>query len=572
MNRTCRFRCVSVGVFAGAALLFASSAPSQQPVQEQGQPQVAPAAVASQKVALKKFVDATNQLSPEVRKHLSSGLQTYLRFANAVVNGTATKPSADVGHKTPWASGASFAGGAIAVSDPVLDPGSEGYTQNTTSSAWCGNSVVVGYQDTGALLRTDPKNVFGVPNSLDGISYSADAGKSFKDLGALTPGTFYANALMGDPIVTCSSPAHFQYASILNTLASDGMTPLIGPSVSFSTDGGKTWSEPLQVVSLDGSTEVADKPSLAVDPANARHMYLTYTHASALGCTNVEIVRSTNGGQKWSLPPVAINSDCNNPNVLMNTGSSVVVAPGGKIFVAYESFPVSTNGTSFGKTAIYFVRSLDGGATFGKPEKISDVTPAGDGVYLNGPLQANDYPQLAVDRTNRSSHGTVYITWPDGRNHVVPDRNAPSGTYAYADVFVAKSTNFGASFKVLGAISPTPKDFRGIGRDQFLPAIAVDSDGEVAVCYYDRRNDRANLRVDRFCSISANQGKTWKDQEVSVLNWLPTPNKDPLSGGATAVISEYDGLTSEFLLHGDGFFGAFIIEISGNQNVVATKF
>jgi hypothetical protein len=549
-----------------SALVFASGAPAQQP----GERQVAPAAVASHKAALKKFVDATNQLSPEVRKHLSHGLQSYLRYASAVVNGTATKPIADGARKTPWNSGASFAGNSIAVSNPVLDPKSEGYTQNTTSSAWCGNSIVVGYEDTGAFLRTDPTEAFGVPASLDGISYSTDTGQTFKDLGALTPGTFYANALLGDPVVTCSSPTHFQYASILNTLASDGMSPLIGPSISFSTNGGKTWTEPQQVVSLDGSTEVADKPSMAVDPANPRHIYLTYTHLSALACTNIEIVRSTDGGNTWSAP-LAINSDCNNPNIVMDTGSSVIVSPGGKIYVAYESFPLPPIGTNFGKTAIYFVRSLDGGATFGKPVKISDVTPGGDGVYLNGPLQANDYPQLAVDRSNHSSRGTVYITWPDG-NHVVPDRNAPSGTYAYADVFVAKSTNFGSSFKVLGAISPTPKDFRGVGRDQFLPAVAVDNDGEVAVCYYDRRNDRANLRVDRFCSVSDNQGKTWKDLEVSVLNWLPTPNKDPLSGGAAGVISEYDGLTSEFLLHDDGFFGAFVIELSGNQNVVATKF
>ncbi len=566
MNRTCCLRSVGVSVFAAAALLFASGAPAQQ----QGQQQVAPSA-ASQKAALKKFVDATNQLSPEVRKHLSSGLQNYLRYANTAVNGTATKPIADITQKTPWESGASFAGNAIVVSNPVLDPRSEGYTQNTTSSAWCGNSIVVGYEDTGALLRTDPKLAFGVPNSLDGISYSTDTGKTFKDLGALTPGTFYANALLGDPVVTCSSPTHFQYASILNTLASDGMSPLIGPSISFSTNGGKTWSEPQQVVSLDGSTEIADKPSMAVDPADPHHMYLTYTHLSALACTNIEIVRSTDGGRTWSAP-TTINSDCNNPNILMDTGSSVVVAPGGRIYVAYESFPLLPAGTSFGKTAIYVVRSLDGAATFGKPVKVSDVMPGGDGVYLNGPLQANDYPQLAVDRSNHSSRGTVYITWPDGRNHVMPDRNAPSGMYAYADVFVAKSTNFGSSFKVLGAISPTPTDFRGLGRDQFLPAIAVDNDAEVAVCYYDRRNDRANLRVDRFCSISDNLGKTWKDLEVSVLNWLPTPNKDPLSGGFTHVISEYDGLSSEFLLHSDGFFGAFVIELSGNQNVVATKF
>ena len=117
MNGMGRFRSACVFAFAVAALLFASSAPAQQ--------QVAPSSVASHKAALKKLVDATNQLSPEVRRHLSSGLQNYLRYANAALNGTA-KPIADSAQKTPWESGASFAGGAIAVSNPVLDPGSEG--------------------------------------------------------------------------------------------------------------------------------------------------------------------------------------------------------------------------------------------------------------------------------------------------------------------------------------------------------------------------------------------------------------------------------------------------------------
>jgi hypothetical protein len=79
------------------------------------------------------------------------------------------------------------------------------------------------------------------------------------------------------------------------------------------------------------------------------------------------------------------------------------------------------------------------------------------------------------------------------------------------------------------------------------------------------------MRVDRFCSVSSNQGKTWTDQQASNLHWLPSFNTDPLAGPGYG-ISEYDALTSEFLLHGDGFFGAFIVEISGNQNVVATKF
>src|SRR6202035_2604236 len=180
MNRQRRFR--RVFVYAAAALLAASGAHAQQPSQQTP----ASNAAAPRKAALKKFVDAANQLSPEVRKHLSSGLKTYLLYANAAVNGTAAKPSADVARKTPWASGAGFAGGAIAVSDPVLDPRSEGYTQNTTSSAWCGNSIVVGYQDTGASFRTDPSGQYAIPYSLDGVSFSSDAGARFIDIGFLT--------------------------------------------------------------------------------------------------------------------------------------------------------------------------------------------------------------------------------------------------------------------------------------------------------------------------------------------------------------------------------------------------
>jgi len=105
-----------------------------------------------------------------------------------------------------------------------------------------------------------------------------------------------------------------------------------------------------------------------------------------------------------------------------------------------------------------------------------------------------------------------------------------------------------------------------------LPGVAVDNDGEVAVCYYDRRNDSANLRVDRFCSVSNNQGQTWIDRQASNLHWLPSLNAIRSTPEPDTEISEYDALTSEFTLHGDGFFGAFIVEISGNQNVVATKF
>jgi hypothetical protein len=525
------------------------------------------------KVALKKLVDATNQLSPNVRKHLSAGMQNYLRYAAAAVSGTSPqgiRGELSVSQERPRQT-SSAPGGTIQVSNPAMDFARKGFTQSTTSSARCGNSVVVGYEDTAAAFRTDPSGQLGVPFSLDGVSFSTDAGAKFTDLGFLTPGTFSFDALLGDPVVTCSSPKHFQYASILNTTTPDGLNPIIGPSVSLSTDSGRSWSSPLQAVSVDGNSELIDKPWMAVDPTDPQRLYLTYTHILILACVNIELVSSVDGGKTWSAPTIVV-ADCDNFGADMLTGSNVVVSPGGKVYVAYELIPVPPPGTNFGDNAIYFARSLDHGATFGKPFKVADVVPGGDGIELNGHVLVDEYPQLAVDRTNKPSRGTVYLTWPDGRDKIVADANAPSGTYAYPDIFVAKSRTFGQSFKVLGPVSPTPKDFSGVGRDQFLPGIAVDKDGEVGVCYYDRRNDKANLRIDRYCSVSGNEGNNWKDLRTSDLNWMPSPDPDPLDPRPGAALGKYDALTSDFLLHGDGFFGAFEIEIGGNPNIVAKKF
>jgi len=238
------------------------------------------------------------------------------------------------------------------------------------------------------------------------------------------------------------------------------------------------------------------------------------------------------------------------------------------VYVAYEFFPGALPSGPL-NNEIKIASSTNHGAAFSKPHRIANLVPNGSGVELKGHLNVNEHPHIAVDRSHGPSRGTVYVAYPDGRNKITPDSSSASGVYAYPDIFVAKSTNSGQSFSLLGAIS---RALGGIERDQFLPGIAVDKDGEVAVCYYDRRNDPVHdLRVDRFCSVSSNQGKTWTDQQVSNLHWMPSLDHDLVFGGGYE-ISEYDALTSEFLLRGDGFFGAFIVEISGNQNVVATKF
>src|SRR5258708_15829757 len=104
----------------------------------------------------------------------------------------------------------------------------------------------------------------------------------------------------------------------------------------------------------------------------------------------------------------------------MATGSNLVVSPGGKIYVVYESFPQPPVGSSFGNNPIYFARSLNEGASFSAPVKISDVVPRVDGIQLNSPIDATDFPHLPIDRTHRPSRSTLYIARPDARNHLMP--------------------------------------------------------------------------------------------------------------------------------------------------------
>jgi hypothetical protein len=214
---------------------------------------------------------------------------------------------------------------------------------------------------------------------------------------------------------------------------------------------------------------------------------------------------------------------------------------------------------------------LDNGKTFGGIVKINtEVVPNGAGGALQGAFRNNEFPQLAVDRSNTASRGSLYVAWSDGRNNVVADLGSPTGTYAYPDVLVAKSTDLGRTFSSPRTVSPTPADFTGSGRDQFFPGIAVDKGGRVGVCYYDRRNAPSNTVIDRYCSVSGNHGASWVEQRVSSSNWSPVHDADTLIN--TAYIGDYDAITSDFLLGNEGFFGSFEIQSGGNPDVYARKF
>src|SRR4029453_17201933 len=73
-----------------------------------------------------------------------------------------------------------------------------GFTQSETSTAWCGDMVVVGYNDSGSVLET---LVFGTGGlTFNGVARSTYRGASFTDLFFLDAGPVI-NFPSGDPVV-----------------------------------------------------------------------------------------------------------------------------------------------------------------------------------------------------------------------------------------------------------------------------------------------------------------------------------------------------------------------------------
>ena len=558
-----------------AALPFIQAAPAQT--------------LAQKKDLLKKVLDASARMPDAQRKLFSAGARNYFQLA-AQLNASQTKPGVgdtDGGllgdrARTDQAKAALHApvelaagpGGVPRVSDPALDfltSVVEGFTQSETSTAWCGNSVVVGYNDSGAFLRTAAVNP-AAASSFNGVSVSANGGRTYRDLGFLNPGGNPANFLEGDPVVFCSSATQFYYSSILETAVTDSqgnLEPITAISLSSSSNGGVRWGNPVSAIGKDAFSHFLDKPWSSYDPANPQLIYVTYTDfdftfASA-ACPNdmrtaIELVSSADGGSTWSAP-TGIDQVCGPFQGVQ--GSNVVVAPDGSVNVAYEFFPAT------GNNEIHIARSANHGSTFGPIVRVAtDVVPNGSNGSLQGLFRSNEFPQLAVDRSHGSSGGALYIVWSDGRDNIIPD--VATGSYAYPDVVITKSTDGGLTFSKPQAVSPTPANFAGIGRDQFFPSVAVDKDGHVGVCYYDRRADTANTVVDRYCSVSVDGGRSWLEQRVSASNWLPIHDADNLLGAS--YMGDYDALTSDALGGNGGFLGAFEIENQGNPDVYANRF
>jgi hypothetical protein len=393
--------------------------------------------------------------------------------------------------------------------------------------------------------------------------------------------------MVGDPVLACSSPTNFIYASLYE----DGSMP--GPSdggfsdisISASTDGGNTFSSPTAAIEKDANYHFLDKPWMTIDPSHPLHIYVTYTDfdngttdggpgnscgspGSNIARTAIELVDSADGGTTWS-PPTVVTQVCGNPFV---QGSQVAVDPAtGKVYVAWESFAAD-----FFTREIDIASSVDGGATFSTPATVSPVHAVGDGDFafgIQGFIRDFEFPSLAIGK-GRNNAGSLYITWNDGDNrvsdawlmYILANYSVGDGKYGFSDVMFTSSVNGGTSWSTPVQVNRTSAH----NADHYQPGVATDKVGRIAVCWYDRRRDANNFLIDRFCGSSNNGGVGWTNAKITPRNYPSVVNQDLLI--ASDYQGDYDQLTSDATNARAGFLGGFVNTQLGNQNVLVNRF
>ncbi len=278
-----------------------------------------------------------------------------------------------------------------------------------------------------------------------------------------------------------------------------------GMSVSRSTDGGETWEDPILLIADDDPRVLNDKNSLTADPTDANFAYavwdrLKITAADSIDPENVRpgrglalgvrfglafkgpifLARTTDGGATWEPARQIYDPGANNQTI----ANQVAVLPDGTVVDVFTEILNNKNNDRSGpgfSVNLSLLRSSDKGATWrprGQPIRANRMITNGAGAVTPDTGQSVRDAAILFDVAVDPGSGALYAVWQDLRFRGIEE------------VAFSQSLDGGFTWSAPVRINRTPFDAANPLRAQaFLPSVAVNGDGVIAVTYYDFRND-----------------------------------------------------------------------------------
>lgn len=240
--------------------------------------------------------------------------------------------------------------------------------------------------------------------------------------------------------------------------------------MSRSTDYGNTFDFEVRID--DGSNNSYYGPDLAQDSQGNLYAVWSYVDVTweSQSPNGIFFAKSTNGGNSFG-PTIRVN-DIPNSEGIIAWRPSIAVAPNGIIYVIWEEYRWPNLGN------VYFTKSTDGGSTFVPSQSINEISP------MNF---STSFPESSL---GLYGNDRVYIVWSDDIN-------------SNKDIYFTRSVNGGISFES----SIKLNDDTG-SRKQYLPALAIGSEGQILVTWYDERNT-TTLRGDIYSTFSIDGGMSF---------------------------------------------------------------
>ena len=366
-----------------------------------------------------------------------------------------------------------------------------------------------------------------------GTYTSFDGGCAWTDNGVL-PG--FAPSETTSDVTIAFGPENRVYVAVLYTdNARDS-----GVAVSTSTDGGKTFGQPVHVFDDPTGRVFSDKPWITVDMSSGPYrgsVYVVWSYDFGGSCgfenackQGLGFARSTDGGATFSAARQVEGeaSFCTNPAPGRSPddrtcdaalGAVPAVLPDGTLAVAFDYMDVTSSGKI--PTRLAVITSPDGGATWTSPVLIATISDI-LGVFPPDRYRNVSLLAFAAD----PARGRLYVTWADKRT-------------GDSDILFAASSDQGRTWSAPARVND---DATRDGANQFQPQLAVAPNGVVTVSFFDTRRDSHHHMIDVYLAQSVDGGASFlPNVRVTSQSWDPAVDA-PVDGSGLQFIGDYQGL------------------------------